>query len=48
MIDMHNHILFDTDDGPKEIEESVRMIETAVEAGFDELMLTPHYFPNGP
>lgn len=48
MIDMHNHILFGTDDGPETIEESVRMVEAAVEAGFDRLMLTPHYFPNGP
>lgn len=48
MIDIHNHILYDTDDGPAGIGESVRMIEEAVEQGFDTLILTPHYFPNGP
>lgn len=48
MIDIHNHILYDTDDGPDQIEESVRMIEEAIDQGFDTLILSPHYFPNGP
>lgn len=48
MVDLHCHILYQTDDGPSSIEESIRMIEKAVEAGFTDLVLTPHYFPNGP
>ncbi len=43
MIDMHCHILFDTDDGSKSLEESIEMIKEARNAGFTSLVATPHY-----
>lgn len=44
---MHSHALFGVDDGPQTIEESLQMLEAATQAGFDEIVLTPHYMPNG-
>lgn len=43
MIDLHSHILFETDDGSKTIEESVKMAKEAEEAGFTTICCTPHY-----
>ena len=43
MIDLHCHILFDTDDGSKNIEESILMAKEAYESGFEALCATPHY-----
>ena len=43
MIDLHCHILFDTDDGAKTIENSIGMIKEAVETGFTKICCTPHY-----
>ena len=42
-IDIHNHTLFGVDDGPKEIEESVAMLQSAYEQGIEAIILTPHY-----
>jgi len=43
MKDIHNHILFGVDDGSKNLEESIKLIEKAVENGYTDLILTPHY-----
>lgn len=43
MIDLHSHIIFDVDDGSKSIEDSIEMILEAVEAGFTDIIATPHY-----
>lgn len=43
MIDVHNHILFGIDDGSKSLEESIAIIEQAIENGYTSLILTPHY-----
>jgi protein-tyrosine phosphatase len=43
MIDMHNHVLYGVDDGAENLTDSLAMIEAAVSAGFDTLVLTPHY-----
>lgn len=43
MIDLHSHILFETDDGSKTIEESVKMVKEAESAGFTTICCTPHY-----
>jgi protein-tyrosine phosphatase len=45
MLDMHNHVLFGVDDGCQTIEESITMIQAAVDAGVTDLILTPHYGP---
>lgn len=42
MIDLHCHILPDMDDGPQTMEESVAMVETALEDGIDTIVATPH------
>lgn len=44
MIDFHNHILWDVDDGPKSIEESIKMVHQAIDKGIDFIITTPHYY----
>ncbi|WP_342513181.1 CpsB/CapC family capsule biosynthesis tyrosine phosphatase [Sporosarcina sp. FSL K6-1522] len=44
MIDMHSHVLFGVDDGPETIEESVRIVQKAVEEGISNMIVTPHAF----
>lgn len=43
MIDFHTHILPNIDDGSRSIEETFNLIEEAQQAGFDKIVLTPHY-----
>lgn len=43
MIDFHNHILPNVDDGPKTIEESVSMIEFAYKQGITDIVQTVHF-----
>lgn len=45
MIDLHAHILFGVDDGAPNIEESVKMLESAASAGIQSICLTPHVSP---
>lgn len=41
---MHSHIIFDVDDGPKSIEESIKMFDRAVVEGITEVICTSHAF----
>lgn len=43
MIDLHCHLIYDTDDGAKEIDNSINMIKEAAKAGFKKICCTPHY-----
>lgn len=43
MIDIHAHILTDTDDGASSFEESVALLYEAKKAGFTGIVCTPHY-----
>ena len=43
MIDLHAHILTDTDDGASSFEESVALLYEARKAGFTGIVCTPHY-----
>ena len=42
MIDIHSHILFGVDDGPKTIDETILMLEQAVKEGITEIISTSH------
>jgi protein-tyrosine phosphatase len=42
MIDIHHHLLFATDDGPKDIEGSVAQAEAAAADGITHIACTPH------
>ncbi|MBN2696055.1 MAG: hypothetical protein JXR38_00780 [Bacilli bacterium] len=43
MIDIHTHILPFIDDGAKDMETSLRMIEESAAIGVTDLFLTPHF-----
>ena len=43
MIELHSHILYETDDGSSSLEESIEMAKEAFEAGFTTICCTPHY-----
>lgn len=43
MKDLHCHILPGIDDGCSDLEESLRVLKQAEEAGIQEMILTPHY-----
>ena len=43
MTDIHSHILFGVDDGSKTIEESISLLKELQKAGFDKVILTPHF-----
>jgi protein-tyrosine phosphatase len=42
MVDLHCHILFGLDDGPKLIEDSLAMAEDAIADGITHVVATPH------
>ncbi|MFY3790527.1 tyrosine-protein phosphatase [Ureibacillus sp. MALMAid1270] len=44
MIDIHSHILFNLDDGPKTKEESMNMLKTAASEGITDIISTSHAF----
>lgn len=46
MIDMHSHILPQIDDGPVNIDESIKMLKEAYKAGFTDIVSTSHYIEN--
>lgn len=43
MIDLHSHILPGIDDGPPDMAASMKMLESARDAGIDKLAATSHY-----
>ena len=40
MVDIHTHILWDVDDGPKQMEETMQLLEQAVNEGITEIITT--------
>lgn len=42
LIDIHSHILFGVDDGPKDMEESIAMLEAAAKEGITDIISTSH------
>ncbi len=51
-VDMHSHLVPGVDDGAKDLEESIFLIESLYALGYRTLITTPHirpeYFPNEP
>lgn len=43
MIDIHSHILNNVDDGSTSLDNSLEILTKAEEAGFSDIILTPHY-----
>jgi len=43
MIDIHNHILPNVDDGSKSTEESLAMLKTAIDQGITDVVSTVHF-----
>ena len=44
MIDIHSHILPETDDGARSLEEAIEMARIATEDGIEYMVSTPHMF----
>ena len=44
MVDIHTHILWAVDDGPKQMEETMQLLEQAVDEGITEIIATSHSF----
>lgn len=44
-IDIHNHLCYGVDDGPKELEASLELANMAVRQGISEIISTPHVSP---
>lgn len=43
MIDIHNHILMDTDDGPQSINAMIDLLNQAKSEGINNIVVTPHH-----
>lgn len=44
MIDIHNHLLIDVDDGPQNEEEATDLLRQAIENGITDIIVTPHHY----
>ena len=42
MIDVHSHILWDVDDGPDRLDETLKLLEQVVKEGITEIISTSH------
>lgn len=45
MVDIHSHILPAVDDGAKDLEESIALLETMQAQGITHVFATPHFYP---
>ncbi|MEA5026319.1 hypothetical protein SDC9_136734 [bioreactor metagenome] len=48
MIDIHNHLLINADDGSQSYKETLEILEQAQHDGVKEVIFTPHYGRYGP
>ena len=46
MIDFHSHILPGIDDGSRDLEESIRLLDASAEQSVDTIIATPHFYAN--
>ena len=47
MIDIHNHLIPNIDDGSDSLELSRNLLKEAIEEGITDVLVTPHYMPKG-
>lgn len=45
LIDIHQHVIFDTDDGPRSLAETEAMLDSASRQGIHRIFATPHVWP---
>jgi protein-tyrosine phosphatase len=45
MIDLHCHVLWGIDDGPRSLDESVGLCRALISKGISGIVATPHYIP---
>lgn len=43
MIDIHNHVIYKFDDGPKSLKESLKMLQIAEDQGITDVFATSHF-----
>ncbi len=43
LVDLHAHVLFGVDDGPRNLDESVRLLDGLDALGFETVAATPHF-----
>ena len=43
--DIHSHILPAVDDGAKNIEASIKLLEIMQQQGITDVIATPHFYP---
>lgn len=46
MTDIHCHLIYDVDDGCRDIKESIILLKKMKNVGFDNVIITPHYIEN--
>lgn len=44
MIDIHNHLLYDIDDGAPDVDVSIKMCIDAAQNGVETIVCTPHFY----
>ncbi len=44
-VDIHQHLIYGMDDGPRTVEEMAAMLKAAVDDGISEIVATPHMRP---
>lgn len=44
MIDFHSHVLAGVDDGSRDIQTSIAILETSISQGVDCMLATPHFY----
>ena len=43
--DIHSHILHGVDDGAKDLDESIALLEDIYSQGITDVIATPHFYP---
>ena len=43
MRDIHSHVLYELDDGAFDLDESINILKKAIDNGYTDIVLTPHY-----